>query len=77
MTKVLVRLIVSGTEGDDSHIRHYRNGVFGGGLNIAFKTVETLAVAGQEGEDAFTVLSSGPAVSALDQILFLYNSANC
>ena len=49
MTKVLARLFVSGTEGDDSYVSHYRNGVFGGGSNIAFETVETLAVAFKKG----------------------------
>ena len=56
-----LRLVVVGTEADDSYV--VTDGqVFGGGLTISYTNIEALEVTGEAGDDTITVLSTSPSL---------------
>ena len=55
-------LLVVGTEADDSYV--VQDGkIFGGGLTIKYRNIETLDVTGEEGNDLISVLSTSPDIA--------------
>ena len=55
-------LLVVGTEADDSYV--VQDGkIFGGGLTIKYRNIETLDVTGEEGNDLISILSTSPDIA--------------
>jgi hypothetical protein len=56
------KLVVAGTDEDDSYVVTSKN-IYGGGLTINYANIEDLQVDGQPGNDRITILSTSPTLS--------------